>query len=81
VVRAWDFATGADRLTAAVFDPSSRGGVRAGVTTDDDGRDDLVVAPGPGGGPRVRQVDAADLAEEESFFAFDPGFLDGIVVG
>lgn len=81
VVRAWDASTGADLLSADVYAPTFRGGVRVGVTPRGDGQDDLVIGPGPGGGPQVRRFDAVTSAEVESLFAFDAGFLGGVAVG
>ncbi|MBX9579104.1 MAG: hypothetical protein K2X87_02250, partial [Gemmataceae bacterium] len=50
------------------------------------GRQDLAagglprLAAGPGGGPHVRVVDPADLAERAGFFAFDPGYTGGVAL-
>jgi hypothetical protein len=34
-----------------------------------------------GGGPHVRILDSATLAEVREFFAFDPAFTGGVSVG
>ena len=55
------------------------GGVR--VATGDmtgDNLDDLVVAAGPGGGPRIIVIDGATGHQIQSFFAFDAGFRGGV---
>jgi uncharacterized repeat protein (TIGR01451 family) len=58
------------------------GGVRVAVADNGaDGDLDLVTGAGPGGGPHVRVLNASNLAEERSFFAFDPSFLGGVFVG
>ena len=64
------------------FEPAFRGGVRVGTAdTNGDGRLDILVGAGPGGGPQVRAFDGVTGAEHESFFAFAPGFLGGVFVG
>jgi hypothetical protein len=65
----------------APFGPGFTGGVR--VATGDvtgDGTDDVVVAPGPGGGPEVKVYDGATGAVVRDFFAYDPGFRGGVNV-
>jgi hypothetical protein len=68
------------------FAPGFTGGVA--VATADvncDGRADVVVGAGPGGGPHVEVFDGATgglLATPlASFFAYDPGFTGGVSVG
>lgn len=58
--------------------------VGARVASDDfngDGRDDVAVASGPGGGPHVRMFDRNNnkLVIDE-FFAYDPGMLSGVYI-
>ena len=57
------------------------GGAR--VATGDvtgDGTDDVVVAPGPGGGPEVKVFDGATGEVVRDFFAYDPDFRGGVNV-
>ncbi len=66
------------------YDPDFLGGVT--VATADitgSGHDDVVVAPGPGGGPDVKVYDGSQLAQGNAvatanFFAFDPAFVGGV---
>jgi photosystem II stability/assembly factor-like uncharacterized protein len=68
------------------YAPAFPGGVRvAAGDVDGDGRDEIIVAPGPGGGPHVRVFKVeigppASLVELASFFAFDPAFTGGVFV-
>lgn len=43
-----------------------------------DGKDDLIVAPGPGGGPNVKVYDGATLKLTASFFAYSPSYTGGV---
>jgi hypothetical protein len=45
-----------------------------------DGTPDLIVAPGPGGGPNVRVLDGETGAVLHDFFAYVPGFTGGVSV-
>jgi hypothetical protein len=73
------------------FDASFRGGVRvAAADVNGDGRDEVIAAAGPGGGPHVRVFDvyppdplalhqsAHKLVDE--FFAYDASFHGGVYV-
>ncbi|MDB5309224.1 MAG: hlyA 3 [Gemmataceae bacterium] len=63
------------------YGPGFTGGVR--VATGDvngDGTDDIVVAPGPGGGPEVKVYDGATGTVIRDFFAYAPGFQGGVNV-
>jgi hypothetical protein len=63
------------------FDPRFTGGVRvAAGDVNDDGRADIVVGAGPGGGPHVRVFSGLDLTELRTFFAFTPAFTGGVFV-
>jgi hypothetical protein len=69
-------------------DEDFRGGARASVgDLDGDGWNDLTVAAGPGGGPRLTTWDGRRLAGggavgaiTADFFAYEPGFQGGVFV-
>lgn len=66
-----------------VYEPSARGGVHVALAdVDQDGRIDLCVGAGPGGGPRVRvfRDTGAGYAPAADYFAFDPTFRGGVYV-
>lgn len=73
---------GADQTTRAsffAFDPNFRGGVRVAVGDyGQDGTADLIVAAGPGGGPRVDIFDGQTQGLKASFFAFEDSFRGGV---
>jgi hypothetical protein len=76
--------SGLDGTTLADFAPFGNfgGGVRvAARDLTGDGRAELIVAAGPGGGPHVRVLDPLTLTDVRGFFAFDPAFLGGVFVG
>ena len=57
------------------------GGVRIAVgNVDNLGGDDLITAPGPGGGSHVKVLsfNGATFVSIEEFFAYDPAFMGGI---
>jgi streptogramin lyase len=65
------------------YDPAFRGGVRvASCDVMGSGSADVVTAPGPGGGPHVRVFGVAGgaVVERAGFFAYDPGFGNGLWV-
>jgi hypothetical protein len=64
------------------YNPAFTGGVRvAACDLNGDGRADLVLAAGPGGGPHVRALSGANLGVElASFFAYAIGFHGGVFV-
>jgi len=64
-----------------VYETSFTGGVRvAEADVNGDGIDDLVVAPGKGGGPRIRVLSGVDGSELYNYFAYEPTFTDGLYV-
>ncbi len=68
-------------LNFMAYADSFRGGVN--VATGDvngDGRSDLIVGAGPGGGPHVRVIDALSRTDLQSFLAYDPNFRGGVNV-
>jgi hypothetical protein len=63
------------------YDPGFLGGIAvAACDVDGDGRADVVTGAGPGGGPHVQVFSGATGAHLMSFFAYDPGFRNGIFV-
>jgi hypothetical protein len=59
-----------------------RGGVRvAAVDLTGDGRVELIVGAGGGGGAHVRVLNPLTLGDVRNFFAFDLSFLGGVFVG
>lgn len=87
VVSVWDV----DRDTRAVtriarflaYDLGFRGGVRiTGADVDGDGRQEVVTAAGPGGGPHVKVFRVANGTGTAvgGFMAYDPGFTGGVTV-
>jgi hypothetical protein len=62
------------------YDPKFAGGVHVGTGDfNNDGLDDIVTGPGPGGGPNVK-VFEFEGPQRASFFAYDPGFTGGVYV-
>ena len=76
--------SGADLSELASFyayDPSFAGGVHVGSgDVNGDGRADIIVGAGAGGGPHVRVFSGVDLSELASFFAYNPAFTGGVFV-
>jgi VCBS repeat-containing protein len=63
------------------FDPGFAGGVHvAAGDVDGDGRADIIIGAGPGGGPHVRVFSGANLSEIAGFFAYNPLFDGGVTV-
>src|SRR5262249_58907583 len=62
--------------------PTFAGGVYvAGGDVNGDGKADILTGAGAGGGPNVTVFSGADLAVLQNFFAYDPGFAGGVLVG
>ena len=85
VVKAYDAEHGTLNFERTVYDPAFLGGVRvaAGDFTQD-GFPDVVVSPGPGGGPNVRILDGKSGEQVAgplgSFWAYAPTFTGGVHV-
>jgi hypothetical protein len=80
-VRVFDGATGAVDTEFFAYGTFSGGVHVAAVDADGDGLADIETGPGAGGGPHVRMIHPATLAELHGFFAFDPSNLSGVFVG
>ena len=77
----YDTANGRFLINFAPFESGFTGGVR--VATGDvngDGVEDIIVAAGPGGGPRVRIYDGAKFTTIADFMAFESEFTGGLFV-
>jgi hypothetical protein len=80
-VKLFDGVTGVELRSFFAYDPAFRGGVSVAVgDVTGDGTADFVVAAGPGGGPHVRVFDGVSGDLVHSFFAYDPGFRNGLNV-
>src|SRR5262245_11145863 len=74
-------ADGSQRFILAPYGPAFRGGVH--VATGDvtgDGVEDIVTAPGFGGGPHLKLFDGVTGALVREWMAFDPEFRGGVWV-
>ena len=81
-VRVWNGATLAELGGFFAYDPAFPGGVNvAAGDVNGDGLADIITGAGPGGGPHVRVWNGATFAELGGFFAYDPAFPGGVVVG
>ncbi len=71
---------GAGRKSFIVYPSGFRGGVRVAVgNTDAIGAEELITAPGPGGGPHIRVL-RNETEGVGSFMAYTPGFTGGVYV-
>jgi hypothetical protein len=81
-VKVFDEVTGQMVQSFMAFDPNFHGGVTVATAADPAGGPDiLITAPGPGGGPNVKEFNAVTLVVLDSFYAYDPFFLDGLAFG
>ncbi len=63
------------------FAEAFRGGVTVGsADINGDGRDDIIVGAGPGGGPNVTVFSGTDNSVLANFFAYDAAFRGGVFV-
>src|SRR5207249_10288234 len=80
-------------LSCCSFAPAFAGGICVGSgDINDDGRPDVIVGAGPGGGPHVKVIDGTKLGQVQadgqiadgallaSFYASAPGFTGGVSV-
>ena len=81
VVRVISGRDGSELTSFFAFDPSFRNGfsVAAG-DLDGDGKAEIVVGAGNGGGPAVGVFHGGDFTQVSSFFAYDPAFRGGVNV-
>ncbi|HEY1377553.1 MAG TPA: FG-GAP-like repeat-containing protein [Gemmataceae bacterium] len=80
-IKVFDGATGALLTQFFAFDPRFSGGVSvAAADVNGDGKADIVVGAGPGGGPNVRVLSGATGAVLRNFFAYAPSFRGGVSV-
>lgn len=71
---------GQGRESFIVYPAGFRGGVRVAVgNTDGLGAEEIVTAPGPGGGPHIRVL-RNETVGAASFMAYTPGFTGGVYV-
>jgi hypothetical protein len=81
-----DYATHATTPVASwmAYDPKFTGGVRvSSADVDGDGTDEVITAPGAGGGPHVRvwHINGdSSVSEVFGFMAYDPVFTGGVYV-
>jgi hypothetical protein len=84
-IRVFDGLTG-ERVPGSIgqffaFAPAFTGGVFvASGDVNDDGRDDIIVSAGTGGGPHVRVFSGLDGSRIMNFFAYANTFTNGVVV-
>lgn len=72
---------GEKRFQTTAYDKSFIGGSHiASTDLDADGKADIIVSPGPGGGPHVRIFDGTLSNIKYDFFAYDASMTDGVNV-
>ena len=80
-VYVFDSLTQAVKTTFFPYGSGFTGGVNvASGDLNDDGYDDVVTAPGPGGGPNVEVFSGKDGSLLMSFMAYNPYFTGGVTV-
>ncbi|MFL5328347.1 MAG: SdrD B-like domain-containing protein [Gemmataceae bacterium] len=82
-VRVFDSATGEDKWGGGFFAYDSRfsGGVFVAVgDVNGDGYDDIITAPGAGGGPHVKVYSGKDRSLLNEFFAYSASWTGGVHV-
>ncbi len=80
-VKIVDSNTGEDIGEIQAYEDAFRGGVRVALgDVTGDGVRDVVIAPGAGGGPRIRIVDGQSGKTLNDFFVYEPSFTGGISI-
>ncbi|MFN4259069.1 MAG: FG-GAP-like repeat-containing protein [Gemmataceae bacterium] len=80
-VKVFDAETGKLHLQFFAYAPHFTGGVRVAVgDVNNDGWDDIITVPGPGGGPHVRVFSGKDGSQIANFMAYAPTFAGGLFV-
>jgi len=80
-VKVFDGVTGQPLYSFLAFDSSFTGGIFvAAGDVDGDGRADIIVGAGPGGGSHVKVFSGQNLDVLQSFLAFGAGFTGGVRV-
>ena len=78
LVKVFD-GTGRALTAFFAYDSAFRGGVRvAAGDINGDGNTDIITGAGPGGGPRVRVLNAKDLSTIKDFLAYEADYREGI---
>src|SRR6185369_1692953 len=73
--------TQAVEMNIFAYAPTFTGGVRVAIgDVTGDGVDDIVTAPGSGGGPHIRVFDGVTGTCKKEFFAYAPSFTGGVFV-
>jgi len=81
IVKIVDPTTGEDIGQVQAFEDSFRGGVHTVLgDVNGDGVRDLIIAPGQGGGPRIRIIDGQTGGTLRDSFVYEPQYTGGIYV-
>src|SRR4051794_10145643 len=73
--------SGATTDDVQAYEESFRGGVRTALgDVNGDGVKDMIIAPGVGGGPRIKILDGKTGTQIADFFVYEPSFTGGLYV-
>lgn len=76
-----DPSTGNDIDSIQAYENSFRGGVHVSLgDVTGDGVKDVIIAPGAGGGPRIRVLDGKTGSTVRDFFVYEQSFTGGVYV-